>query len=160
MQIEVASILNFLGITVGAVGIFFGFYFLTTDLSMALRVVTCLSVGVVGLLAFVRHVVFRHSDAIRLGWQTSHPAWQLEVGFANLAFSVPALFTSLLDPSETAFFVLLGAYSLYLAQAAALHGIMYFKGQSKSLFRLSTSTIATALFAIMLAVFSGYAFQV
>lgn len=146
----------------GAIGIFFGFYFLSTDSSLALRVVTCLSVGVVGLLAFVRHVVFRRSDAMRLGWQTSHPAWQMEVGFANLAFSAPALYTSTLIPSNAAFFVLLGAYSLYLAQAAVLHAITqitHSSNQSRRTANVWSSVIATGLFALMLGIFASNALR-
>ena len=155
MQLGVASALNMAGMVSGAIGIFFGFYFLSTDLSLALRVVTCFSVGVVGFLAFVRHVVFHRSDAIRLGWQTNNPAWQMEVGFANLAVSAPALYTATMHPSNAAFFVLLTAYSLYLAQATVLHAITLFRNQSQRTISVWTRVIATGLFALMLGIFAG-----
>ena len=128
-----ASLISTIGMVIGAIGIFAGFYFLPTDPALALRLVTGLSVGAVGLLAFVRHVIFHRSDAIRLGWPVDHPEWQLEVGFANLALGLPALFIATVSPSYPAFFVLLAAYGLYLAQAAILHGIGYIKKRPQPL---------------------------
>ena len=116
-----AQLLNLGGMVVGAVGIFIGFYFLSTAPLTALAVVTGTCVGVVGVLAFLRHVVFHRADAARMGWQTDRPDWQFEVGFANLAFGIPGLLVALFLPSYPAFFVLLLGYALYLAQAAALH---------------------------------------
>ncbi|MBK6680706.1 MAG: hypothetical protein IPG53_12075 [Ignavibacteriales bacterium] len=55
---------------------------------MALLIVYRYNRGVVGILAFIRHVVFHKSDALRLGWEADRPDWMFEVGFANLAFGV------------------------------------------------------------------------
>lgn len=113
--------------------------------------------GAVGVLAFVRHVIFHRSDAIRLGWSVDHPEWQLEVGFANLAFGLPALFMATISPSYPAFFVLLAAYGLYLAQAAILHGIGYIKKRPQPLKKPILSVMATGIFAVMLGIFAGHA---
>jgi len=87
-----AKFLAISGILVGSTGIFFGFYFLTSnDIALAVKIVTLSTVGVVGVLAFVRHVIFHKSDAERLGWETDRPDWMYEVGFANLAFAVIAI---------------------------------------------------------------------
>lgn len=152
-----ASLINTVGMMIGAIGIFTGFYFLPTDPALALRLVTGLSVGAVGLLAFIRHVIFHRSDAIRLGWPVDQPEWQLEVGFANLAFGLPAFFVAFFSPSNPAFFVLLAAYGLYLAQAAILHGIGYVKKRPQPLKKLISSVMATGTFAVMLGIFAGHA---
>jgi hypothetical protein len=149
-----AGNLSLAGSTIGALGIFFGFYFLSTDPLHALRLVTASAVGIVGVLAFLRHVPFHRSDAARLGWETDRPDWQFEVGFANLAFGLPALFIALLFPSYPAFFVLLASYSLYLGQAAALHCYRYLTDQHRSPARLWRSVVGTGLFAAMLGVFA------
>ena len=83
-----AQLLNLGGMVVGAVGIFIGFYLLQTAPLTALAIVTGTCVGVVGIMAFLRHVVFHREDAARMGWQTDRPDWQFEVGFANLAFGL------------------------------------------------------------------------
>ena len=149
-----AQLLNLGGLVVGAVGIFFGFYFLSSAPLTALAIVTGTCVGVVGILAFVRHVIFHREDAARMGWQTDRPDWQFEVGFANLAFGVPGLLVALWLPSYPAFFVLLLGYALYLGQAAALHLIRYLGDEHRSAARLWRSVIGTSLFAAMMLVFA------
>ncbi len=153
-----AQLLNLGGMAVGAVGIFIGFYFLSTAPLTALAIVTGTCVGVVGVLAFLRHVVFHREDAARMGWQTDRPDWQFEVGFANLAFGLPGLLVALWLPSYPAFFVLLTGYALYLAQAAALHLTRYLTDGKRSPARLWRSVIGTSLFAVLMLVFAWRAF--
>ena len=154
-----AQLLNLGGMAVGAVGIFFGFYFLSSAPLNALALVTGTCVGVVGILAFLRHVVFHREDAARMGWQTDRPDWQFEVGFANLAFGLPGLVVALWLASYPAFFVLLLGYALYLAQAAALHLYRYLTDGNRSAARLWRSVIGTSLFAAFMLVFAWRALQ-
>jgi hypothetical protein len=58
-----------------------------------LQIVAPTAVGFVGLLAFVRHFIFHKSDAKRLGWESTRPEFQYEVGFANLGFALVAFFS-------------------------------------------------------------------
>jgi hypothetical protein len=153
-----AQLLNLGGMAVGAVGIFLGFYFLSSAPLLALALVTGTCVGVVGILAFLRHVVFHRADAARMGWQTERPDWQFEVGFANLAFGLPGLLVALFLPSYPAFFVLLLGYALYLAQAAALHLTRYLTDAKRDPARLWRSVVGTALFAVLMLVFAWRAF--
>ena len=44
------------------------------------------------MLAWFRHFIFYKDDAKRLGWETEHPDWMWEVGFANGAFGFMGLF--------------------------------------------------------------------
>jgi hypothetical protein len=143
----------------GAIGIFFGFYFLCSRPLMSLALVTGTCVGVVGILAFIRHVLFYRSDAARLGWQTDRPDWQFEVGFANLAFGLMGFTVALSTPSFPAFFVVLIGYSAYLTQAALLHLYRYLADPERSPARLWRSVIGTLLFAAMMAVFAIRAFR-
>lgn len=91
---SMAKLISIAGMVVGAVGIFFGFYFLARAPALALSIVTGTTVGIAGVLAFIRHVVFHRSDAARLGWETDQPDWMFEVGFANLAFGAMGLLTA------------------------------------------------------------------
>ena len=154
-----ALALHLAGMAAATVGIFFGFLYLSSEPAKALAIVTGTGVGIVGFLAFLRHVVFHRSDAARLGWQTERPDWQFEVGFANLAFGLLGCTVALWRPSYPAFFVVLLGYSAYLAQAAALHLYRYLTDAERSPARLWRSVIATALFAAMLAVFAVHAFR-
>ena len=154
-----ALALHLAGMAAATVGIFFGFLYLSADPAKALAIVTATGVGVVGVLAFVRHVVFHRSDAARLGWQAERPDWQFEVGFANLAFGLLGCAVAFRSPSYPAFFVVLLGYSAYLAQAAVLHLYRYLTDGERSPARLWRSVVATALFAVMLAIFAARAFR-
>ena len=147
--------INLLGMLVGSVGIFLGFYFLSDGNSpMALHIVTATTVGVVGILAFIRHVVFHKSDALRLGWETDRPDWMFEVGFANLAFGVIGIITSFTNWGMIPQAVILLGYAIYLFQAAMLHTYRYITDETKSPARLWRSSIATFLFAAMMTFFA------
>ena len=152
-----AKWINLASMVIGAAGIFLGFYYLGDDPLMALRIVTATTVGVVGVLAFVRHVIFHKSDAERLGWQTDRPDWMFEVGFANLAFGFMGLLAITPVLGKEAQIVVLLGYALYLAQAALLHGYRYFTDAVRSPARLWRSTIATLLYAGMMIFFALYA---
>ena len=91
-------------------------------------VVTPTAVGLVGLLAFLRHFVFHHSDAQRLGWESAKPQFQYEVGFANLAFALVAFLAYLGGWSVGAQVVVVLGYGLYLLQAALLHTLESVRG--------------------------------
>ena len=149
-----ASLLAFMGIAAGAVGIFFGFFYSGEQPELALRIVTFAAVGVVGVLAFVRHVFFYRQDMVRLGWKTDRPDWIFEVGFANLAFGAAGIAASLLKTGSGAVTVVLGGYGFYLLQASLLHGYRYFTGEKKSAARLWRSFITTLLYACMIGYFT------
>lgn len=148
-----ANIVSILGILVGAFGLFFGFYFLPSAAETAFDIVTITSVGVVGVLAFVRHVIFFRSDAARLGWQTDRPDWIFEVGFANLAFGVMGLVAGIASCDTKLQAVVILGYALYLFQAAMLHFYRYLTNAQRSATRLWRSVITTLLFVGMMSFF-------
>lgn len=153
-----AKNISLAGIFVGAIGIFFGFYYLFSgNARLALVIVTVSTVGIVGVLAFIRHVIFHKSDAERLGWQTDRPDWMYEVGFANLAFGLAGLLAVILKSDLPAMALILLGYSIYLLQAAILHGYRYFTDEKRSPARLWRSFLATLLFAGMMSFFAIYA---
>jgi hypothetical protein len=153
-EVRMASLIGMFGMVVGTVGIFFGFYYLAEAPQTSLGIVTITTVGIVGILAFVRHVIFHKSDAERLGWQTSRPDWMFEVGFANLAFGFMAFLAVFVEWGTQAQAVVLLGYSLYLFQAAALHGYRYFTDERRSPARLWRSVLATLLFSGMMTFFA------
>ena len=142
---------------IGSIGIFVGFYYLGSAPQLSLSIVTATTVGIVGVLAFVRHVVFHKSDAARLGWETDRPDWMFEVGFANLAFGLMALLVVFAGWGMQAQVVVLLGYAFYLFQAALLHAYRYFTDAERTRARLWRSVIATLLFAGMMAFFAIYA---
>jgi hypothetical protein len=154
-----AKWISIVSMAIGAVGIFFGFYYLADAPQTALSIVTVTTVGIAGLLAFVRHVLFHKSDAERLGWQTDRPDWMFEVGFANLAFGFMATVAVLARWGMQAQVIVLLGYALYLFQAAVLHGYRYFTDEKRSPARLWRSVIATLVYAGMMAFFAVYALR-
>jgi len=149
-----ARLISIAGMFAGAIGIFFGFYYLADAPRTSLGIVTITTVGVVGVLAFVRHVIFHKSDAKRLGWETERPDWMFEVGFANLAFGLMGFLPVLAEWGTHAQVVVLLGYALYLFQAACLHGYRYFTDEERSPARLWRSFLATLLYVAMMAFFA------
>lgn len=147
-----AKYLNLSGIVSGSFEIFIGFWFLGSDSdnSLSAQYTVLLTVGIPGVLAFIRHVIFHKSDAERLGWQTDRPDWMFEVGFANLAFGVMAFLSLPVQNGTAAHVVCIAGYAVYLLQAAILHGYRYFTEKEKQPARLWRSTILTSLFAGMM----------
>jgi hypothetical protein len=78
----IAWVLHILEPIAGIIGVGAGIWRLP-DATSALAVVTPTAVGMVGLLAFVRHFLFHERDAKRLGWESNRAEFQYEVGFAN-----------------------------------------------------------------------------
>jgi len=152
-----AGWISLAGMLAGAVGIFIGFYTLGEAPQTALGIVTITTVGIAGVLAFVRHVLFHKSDAARLGWQTDRPDWMFEVGFANLAFGFMGFAAVLARWGTQAQALVLLGYSLYLFQAALLHGYRYFTDPQRSRARLWRSVLATLLYAGNMTFFALYA---
>ena len=77
-----------------------------------------------------------------------------EVGFANLAFGFMGLLAVFARWGVRAQALVVLGYSLYLFQAAMLHGYRYFTDEKRSPARLWSSAIGTLLFAGMMAYFA------
>ncbi len=140
-----AGIVSTIGMLAGAAGVFLGFYYLSSNRQVALALVTLTTVGIAGVLAFIRHVIFHRPDAARLGWETERPDWMFEVGFGNLAFGFMGLLSVLTHLGVQVEAVVLLGYSLYLFQAPLLHGYRYFTDARRSPARLWRSVHATLL---------------
>jgi len=112
-----AHAIAILRIVTGTLGLFFGYYeFFDNNLEAALDIITITAVGIVGLLSFVGHLIFHKSDARRLGWESSTPYYQYEVGFAHLSFALIALFTYFGNWGLAAKGLTVLGYTLYLLQ--------------------------------------------
>ena len=117
-----AHFIAILRIIVGTVGLLYGYYKLfDNDLEAALDIIAVMAVGIVGLLSFVGHLIFHKSDARRLGWESSTPYYQYEVGFAHLAFALIALLTSIGNWGFVAQIMTILGYALYLLQVGILY---------------------------------------
>jgi hypothetical protein len=107
------------------------------------------AVGLVGLLAFVRHFVFHESDTRRLGWESTRPEFQYEVGFANLAFALVAFLAYFGGWGVGAQIAAVLGYGLYLLQAALLHTWQSVRGEG-GLRRLFQSALPTLIFSLLM----------
>ena len=124
----IAWVLHILELVAGVLGLGVGFSRLP-DAASALAVATPTAVGLVGLLAFLRHFVFHESDAKRLGWESGRPEFQYEVGFANLAFALVAFLAYFGGWGIGAQAAVLLGFGLYLLQAALLHTWQSVRGE-------------------------------
>ena len=124
----IAWVLHILELVAGVLGLGVGFSRLP-DAASALAVATPTAVGLIGLLAFLRHFVFHESDAKRLGWESGRPEFQYEVGFANLAFALVALLAYFGGWGIGAQATVLLGFGLYLLQAALLHTWQSVRGE-------------------------------
>ena len=120
---RIAKVLMQVTWIVGGIGLFFGLIALSSgQIASAVQWVALWSVGGVGLLSFVRHAVFHRSDAVRMGWDLGkRNDFQIEVGFANLAWGVVALVASSLDWGTVTLGSLILVFGIYMLQAAVLH---------------------------------------
>jgi hypothetical protein len=118
----IAKILAIARIAVVTAGIAIAFYWLFGGSpATAIHVVAFTTVGLVGVISFASHVIFYKSDAARLGWSSDHPAFQFEVGFANLAFALTAFMAFFWNWGEIAETVIVLGFALYLFQ-----GMLFF----------------------------------
>ena len=132
----------------GGVGFWNGFDALKTgDLPEAIQSVAVWSVGGVGLVSFIRHAVFHRSDAVRMGWDLGQRNdFQIEVGFANLAWGIVALVAWVRGWGTLVLGSLVLMFGIYMLQAAVLHWLEL--RQSKR--RRITSHLASSVFAVCL----------
>lgn len=113
----------------GAVGLGMGYYYFTSGDASKGAAIACLgAVGLVGLVSFISHVIFHKQDAKRIGLATENPAFQYEVGFANLAFGIVSFISYYANWGVMVNAILILTFALYLFQAGILHTIVSFSG--------------------------------
>lgn len=146
------AVLMWVGMIAGAVGFFFGFARLFDgSWAEAIVPVVAVSVGVVGVIAFVRHAVFHRADAVRMGWDLGRRNdFQMEVGFANLAWGIAGLLSWVLSWGTFAQAAITLVFGLYMLQATALHVVNSAGGNSRGI----GPPIWNGLFAAFLLLFA------
>lgn len=140
------------GMITGAVGFFFGFARLFGgSWADAVVPVAAISVGAVGVIAFVRHSVFHRADAARMGWDLGRRNdFQIEVGFANLAWGIVALLSWLLAWGTVTQAAITLVFGLYMLQATLLHVVNTALGSKRGI----GPPIWNGLFAAILLMFA------
>src|ERR687889_1404024 len=144
----IAWVLHILELIAGFFGVGVGISRLP-DAASALEVVTPTAVGLVGVLAFVRHFVFHEGDAKRLGWESTGPEFQYEVGFANLAFALVAFLAYFGGWGVGARVAVVLGFGLYLSQAALLHAWRSVRGRG-GLRRFLRSALPALVFGLLM----------
>ena len=119
----ISKVLLQLSWIVGGIGFWNAFNSIGSgDVDASAQWVSAWAVGGVGLLSFVRHAVFHRSDAVRMGWvYGQRNDFQLEVGFANLAWGVVAIVGLIQGWDAQALGALILLVGIYMLQAAVLH---------------------------------------
>lgn len=146
-----SKIMNIIRYTVIFISIFWGFYFVNNNPEVTMKIVAMGLVGLVGVISFVSHVVFHKETAKRLGWESDVPDWQFEVGFANLAFGLAGLLTIFSFFNMSSRIVIIIAYSIYLLQAAILHGYRAISIKPVNTRKLIFSSYLTFVFVFAMA---------
>jgi hypothetical protein len=150
---SVAWIIAVIGWVLSGIGVFWAFfYFFGGDAAAALHVATLFDVGLVALTGFLRHAVFAESDAKRLGWE-GQKAFQLEVGFANLAFALIALLAYFGGWGVAAETVAVLGFGIYLLQVALMVAINAAREHRSPAYWLR-SPVLTGLMAVLLIFFA------
>lgn len=143
---------------VSMMGIFVGIFMLFVDVDVSVRITAAVLVGVVGILSFLRHSVWYRSDQVRKGWRQDHPEYQLEVGYANLAFGIWGLIVPALNWGALACGVVIGMYATYLLCTLFLHAYEAFWGEDlhrpEHRQRARHSVVSTGAFVIVLFAFA------
>ena len=108
---------------VGGIGFWNAFNYIGNgDVESATQWISAWAVGGVGLLSFARHAIFHRSDALRMGWDYGERNdFQLEVGFANLAWGVVAIVGVFQGWDTQALGACVLLVAIYMLQAAVLH---------------------------------------
>jgi len=150
-----ASVTAIIRYCVVAGGLFAGFYnYFASNIDTAVGIVTLTCAGLVGILSFFSHVIFHDSDARRLGVDPRQPAFQFEVGFANLAIGIMGIVVFFANLGAVPQGAVLGCYSLYLFQALILHIWRYVTGEHRTATYLWLSIILSAVYVGMMMFFA------
>lgn len=156
-----ASLLMGATLVISMIGIFIGIFYLFINIELAIRIVTAVLAGFVGIISFVRHSIYYESDQIRMGWRQEHKEFQLEVGYANLAIGIWGLVAAVFNWGLVCG-VVLAMYATYLFCTLLLHlseshaGEELHKAAHRS--RAIKSVVSTGFFVLVLAGFAFIAF--
>ena len=143
---KVSKALMQLTLIIGGIGFWNAFNSIGSgDVETATRWISAWAVGGVGLLSFIRHAVFHRSDAVSMGWDYGQRNdFQLEVGFANLAWGVVAIVGTFQGWDTQALGALVLLVGIYMLQAAALH-LLELKEAKNPRFRSKLVSLAYAI---------------
>jgi hypothetical protein len=148
MELRVASALMMGTLAAGLVGFVIGAAELPDEFAAA-EAVAIWSVGVVGVLSWLRHYVFYRGDAARMGWTGGFAGFQWEVGYANLAFGLTALAAVFGDWGEGAVAATVVGYALYMLQAGLVHVWQAFTATARE--HLGPETVVRKTFSLIFA---------
>jgi hypothetical protein len=127
------------------VGFAIGFSQIGDGGAEAIGPVAVLSVGALGIVSFVRHSIFHRSDAARMKWDYGRTNnFQIEAGFANLAWGLVAIAAVIWGWGVAAEAAVTGVFGIYLLGAGILHSLD--RGGGPDGGRQSGKTLITAGF--------------
>jgi hypothetical protein len=149
---KAATFLSRSTIIISSIGLFLAIYFYFDNVKNGIYTATFTLVGLVGIISFLRHSIFYRSDQVRMGWHQDRPEFQIEVGFANLAIAISAIFAVLLNLGLLASSMCLLMYGTYLACASGLHARAFLKSKDQK--KSPAKVIITAFLATILLVFA------
>jgi hypothetical protein len=117
---RISAVLMFATYAVGTAGVAVGLSTVHNN-PPTLTLACLLAGGAGGFLSWIRHSIFHRSDAIRMGWDLgAKNSFQIEVGLANLAWSLLALLAVILDWGIVAEAASMLVFGFYLASVALM----------------------------------------
>jgi hypothetical protein len=145
MSSLIISIIRYFIITIG-IAIAYYLYFRWSDARPAIEIILLTCVAFNGIISFISHVIFHKSDAKRLGMESANPGFQFEVGFANLAMGLGAVFSLVFHWGIAANIAIILCYALYILQAIILHLYRFIKHEKSDAAYLWGSVVFTSLY--------------
>jgi len=141
----IISIIRYIVIAIG-IAVAYYLFFRWADARPAIEIILLTCVAFNGIISFVSHVIFHKSDAKRLGMESANPGFQFEVGFANLALGLGALFSIVFHWGVAANIAIIVCYALYILQAVILHLYRFIKREKSDAGYLWGSVVFTSLY--------------
>jgi hypothetical protein len=146
---KISAVLMGATYAMGTVGVAIGLS-TVNDHPPSLTVACLLAVGGAGFLSWIRHSIFHRSDAIRMGWDLgAKNSFQIEVGLANLAWSLLAFLSVVLDWGLVAEAASMLVFGFYLGSVALM---VTFGPKDEAARRAWGPIIGMAIFATLLIV--------
>lgn len=140
------------GYLVGGIGLALGSSQLSDGAAQAIEPVALWSVGLLGVVSFVRHSIFHRSDAARMRWDLGRTDnFQIEVGMANLAWGLAGLASVIWDWGVAAQAGLTLVFGLYLLQTAVLHFWVLMRGPQPERRSPGPAVVTTAFAGALIA---------
>lgn len=129
-----AKAISLLRYVVGTIGLFFAILLCSRgQVAEGVAIASLTTVGFVGIISFLSHSIFHKQDAKIVKLKSINDDFQIEVGFANLAFGLAAFIAYVAKLGIQVDSILVFAFGIYLFQAGILHSFRALSSKKKDI---------------------------